>query len=132
MEKCLGAEDEIHIFESDVGTSDIVRFAFGCYGCIAGIPYNFDIDEDVNVLPADNVEDEDLDIEHFYKTLQDLLLDGEAIIITEVGYEKLRYLIGISVVITCSEISVVNLHDASLAEARSLLRNPSYTTKLVY
>jgi hypothetical protein len=79
MDAC-GAEDELYVFESEDGTG---KLGFGCYGRLNGIP------------AGEAADDEESDIDAFYDALQDVLSDGDAIIITELGYEYLRYLIGV-------------------------------------
>jgi hypothetical protein len=44
-----------------------------------------------------------------FKTIQSLLPDGEVCVLTEVGHEKLRYLVGISWMITNKKIVTHNL-----------------------
>ena len=64
--------------------------------------------------------------------MQQVVADGHAIIITEVGYEKLRYLVGDCTVITSQEIAYTNLSDIGLAKARQLLKNPQYNPVMEY
>ena len=64
--------------------------------------------------------------------LQKILPDGEAIILTEVGYETIRYIVGVTTIITNSEVRYANLADIALATAREMLKNPGFTTELDY
>jgi len=109
---------DIDIFEESVNGS--VKYAFGCYGSICG----------TRELLDDNDDEGDYDV--FITELQSIIPDGEAIIITEVGYENLRCLTGHSHVITKSNDAFVNLGNKALEEARVLLNNPDYDTKMEY
>jgi len=111
------SEGEIEVFEDTV--NGCVKFGFGCYGAICGIRELLD-------------DDDEGDYDAFVDALQSVLADGDAIIITEVGYENLRYLIGHSHIITRSNTFSINLRDRAIAEARILLNNPKYDTKMEY
>jgi len=106
----------IEIFKYNTERS--IKYGFGCYGEICGIRALQDDDEN--------------DYDAFVSSLQSVLADSEAIIITEVGYENLRYLIGQSHVITKSNSIFVDLRDRALAEARVMLNDPKYITKMDY
>jgi hypothetical protein len=95
------------------------RFGFGCYGIIYGIPPNQDVEEEG-------------DLYAFYDALQSVLVDSDAIIITEIGYEKLRYLVGYCTVITKRKIKLVDLHDTAVELARDMLENPKFITQMDY
>lgn len=64
----------------------------------------------------------------FHEKLQTLVAPGDAIIITEVGREKMRYLVGDVTVITRNEIRYMNLRDSAIAMAQDMLGNPSFKT----
>jgi hypothetical protein len=64
--------------------------------------------------------------------LQGILPDGEVIIVTEIGNEKMRYLIWIASVITNNKVEHVNLSDLALDKAREMLSNPDYYTQMDY
>jgi hypothetical protein len=93
------------------------KFVFTCNGTINGLF---------------NGEDDDFNHGDFCKALQEVLPDGEAIIITEVGSEKMRYLAAASVVITNSKIETVNIKDVALNCAKRLLGNDEYDTEMEY
>jgi len=111
------AEDEVHIFEqpqSDGGK----KFGFGCCGSIGGIA---------------NPDDEDHpDLDVFLEALQKLVCEKDAIILTEVGSEKLRYVMGLSTVITHAKIQYVDIRSIALEVAQKSLGNPDYTTQMDY
>ena len=113
------SEGDIEVFEDD--TCESIKFCFGCYGMISGI----------RTLP-DGSDDDVSEYDAFVDALQSVLADGDAIIITEVGYEKLRYLIGHSYIITKSDVQFVSLRDKAIEEARNMLNNPEYDTKMEY
>lgn len=67
-----------------------------------------------------------------YDELQGVVADGDAIIITEVGSEKHRYLVGEATIITNNEIGFVSLEAMALKKARELLNNPEWDTDNSY
>ena len=104
-----------NFFDEDHGS-----FAFGCYGTICGLFGSEDADNDDS--------DDEYEAEAVYEALQKIVAPDSAIIITEVGYEKLRYLVGCAVIITHNAIEYEDIHDQSLKTARRLLGNPNFTT----
>lgn len=86
--------------------------------------------------PKEDCESEDCDdnynTDDVYKALQEIVAPGDAIIITEVGYEKLRYLVGDAVVITRDAIEYINLRSAAMEAACTLLNNPQFDTQMEY
>ncbi len=64
--------------------------------------------------------------------IQDHILNGDACIITEVGYEKSRYVYGVAKVITAKEKRTVDIDVFSKAAARELLGNPDWDTQMDY
>ena len=114
LELCC-AEDTIHLFEYEDSTS---KFGFGCNGTIYGL--------------VTGEDDTGFDLDAFYKALQELVAEGDAIIITEVGFEKLRYLIGCCTVITKNDIRFVNVQDKAIELARSMLQDNNFTTQMDY
>jgi len=112
------AEDEIHIFESEQ-TDGSKKFGFGCYGTISGI--------------ASDPDDEDWpDRDRFLEALQELVCENDAIIVTEIGNEKLRYVGGISTVITHTKIQYVDMVAISVEVAGKSLGDPDYQTQMDY
>ena len=87
------------------------------YGCISS--------ESIIML---NDEDETADIESFYKKLQTVLEEDDAIIFTSIGHEKLSYLVGMITVITKDDIQYINLEDKAMELARTMLKNPEWNT----
>jgi len=130
MSMCTGDEYRVEVFSDKLADDNSVKFGFYCDGSILGLlaPYEDEEPEDLDYVACDDEHDLDL----FYKFLQKLVAKDDAIIITEVGSEKMRYLFGMCVIITRSEIRVINLQDMAMAEARRMLGNAEYTTQMDY
>lgn len=107
--------DDIHLWEEKDSNSNIV-FAFGCEGTIYGIP-----DENGNSS-----------LNLFFEELQKHITDNDAVIFTEAGHEKLRYVAGYASIITGTDIQHVNLDDMALSKAREMLGNPGFSTQMDY
>ncbi len=112
------AEDEIHIFE-ETDLSGKPMFGFGCYGSIYG-------------LISDDDEEAEESYDDFILKLQECIVDDDAAIIMEAGYEKLRYIVGTALVVTSKETYFVDAKDVAIDKARELLGNPEWITKCEY
>jgi len=121
MAECAVNGEPIEIFERENETGKSIKFGFGCYGSIVGIKEHCENEEVFH-----NDDDEDYSHDTFCNELQKVIARDDAILITEVGYEKLRYLIGCSTIITRSSIETVSLKSKSLDVAREMLANPSF------
>lgn len=134
MAACKGAEDTVHTFDNNKEGGG-KKFGFYCCGSINGLPYKLVDDEPVVTFVEDEAE-EDLDCDIsgdlFYEALQNILPDGEAIIVTEIGSEKYCYLRGICLVITNNDIKYADLSREALELARKMLNNPDFTTENDY
>lgn len=75
---------------------------------------------------------EEYDVEQLYEALQEIIVDDEAIIITEVGHEKLRYLVADAIVITTNDVRVCDLNEISVAVAGEMLQNVNYKPQMDY
>ena len=64
--------------------------------------------------------------------IQSHLADDDALIFTEIGSEKMRYLVGCATVITKDASDSINLDDGAITLARKMLRNPKWQTKNEY
>lgn len=120
LSKCNVSDDELETWERNVDGNKY--FAFGGYGSL--ICYK-----------DSEAEDDDLeldDIEIIYEKLSTVVHPEDAIIITEIGNEKLRYLIGASVIITCNAVEYIDIHDESIKAARKLLNNNRYNSIISY
>lgn len=101
-------------------------YVFGCYGSVIGLRKSKQED-------CDNEDsDDDYNADSVYEALQEIVAPGDAIIITEVGYEKLRYLVGDTVVITHDAIEYINLRSAAMEAACKLLNNPQFDSQMEY
>lgn len=119
IEACV-AEDEIEIFEAEQADGS-VKYGFGCLKIIHGIP-----PED----GGDNDCEESIDT--LYTCLQKLLPPGEAIIVTQIGWEKLNYFTACCTVITCDGIQSIDARDEAVKLAGKMLNNPCFKTEMDY
>ena len=71
--------------------------------------YYYAIEEYAGVKEED-VDDDEIDTQDFFKFLQSQLLDGESVQVTEVGHEGLRYQAACGVVITKKDIKWFDLN----------------------
>ena len=114
----LQGEDDVvcHEHEKEKG-----KFMFYCDGSMTGYVENKD-DED----SYDDAWNE------MVRKLQTVLPDGEAIIITEIGSEKMRYFTAYSALITPKETGWVDLGHIAVEKAGELLGNRDYHTQMEY
>lgn len=111
----LCSEDEIHDF-TKIDKDGAVWHGFGSYGTI-----------DYRLKDED-----DWDMDTFFKELQKILPDGEAFIMMGSGYEKLRYVTGWCVVVTNKEIRSTNIQTEALNSARAMLNDSKWNTRMEY
>ena len=136
MARCTVAGDSIMIFEQhdELDPTKVIKFGFGAYGSILGI--NEDCKTPNETLKdgceADCCEDADYCHFAFCKALQELVAEGDAILIQEVGFEKLRYLVADTTIITRTEIRSVRMEDVALQMVRDMLGNPDFATQIHY
>jgi len=130
MEMCASNGGRVEVFSEKSAGDEPTKFGFYCDGSILGLlaPHDDEEPEDLNYEACDDEHDMDL----FYKFLQKLVTKDDAVIITEVGSEKMCYLFGVCVIITQSEIRVLDLQGMAMTEARVMLNNPDYTTQMDY
>ena len=95
----LCAEDTIHDF-SYTDDNGVIWHGFGSYG---------------NVYCE---EDDDYSLGEFYSGIQSILPADEALITFEIGNEKLRYLVGIAVVVTKDSFDVMDLNRLAIDKAK--------------
>ena len=88
-----------------------VKYGFYCNGSIWG-------------LFEEGTEDPNYDL--FCESLQQIIPEGEAVIITEAGWKAMRYLVANSTIITHKEIKIVNLDDEITKIAAEMLDEPDY------
>ena len=105
------------------------KVGFYVESSLFGIPLESETDDQEDGSDED-CQGASLDL--FHEKLQALVAPGDAIIITEVGREKMRYLVGDVTVITRSEVRYMNLRDSAIAMAQDMLGNPSFKTENEY
>jgi len=130
MKMCSSNGSPVEVFTNKSTDGKDIKFGFCCADSILGplAPYDNSEPEDLDYEACDDEHDINL----LYKFLQKLVAKDDAVIITEVGSDKLCYLFGVCIIITRSEIRVVNLQDMAIAEARAMLGNIEYTTQMDY
>lgn len=115
MSRARGNEGSIDLLES-FDSDGYHMFAFGAEGGIAGI----------------EASGGEVSYEAFLNELQQCVRENDAIIIFEVGHEKLRYIVGAATVITRHDYNGLDLTNESIKLAKELLSNPEWTTKTEY
>jgi len=90
------------------------------FGCIAPLQGYYD------------EEAEEYDYDGFLDDLKTVVAPGDAIIIMEVGYEKLRYVYGSAYIITREKTESMDLTQLVLAKAAEVVGNPDFHTKIEY
>ena len=90
-------------------------FSFGGYTSICGI--------EPEQTPRNDEESDpcDADYDEMVKELSSVVADDDAIILTEIGNEKLCYLVGAATIITAKDVELLNLGDLSCDVADKLL-----------
>ena len=119
MSRVYGCEDEIQLWERK-DKNGKTTFGFGVYGGIAGLRSADDEDED------DNAYDEFLD------GLRECVVDNDAIIIMEVGNEKMRYVVGTAEIITSKKCEYIELSELAIQKAEEMIGVTDWTTQLCY
>ena len=120
INRVITDEDSLELWErTENGTT---YYGFGAYSSICGLQHEA---EDVD-------NDGEFEVEAVYEALSKIVAPDDAIIITEIGYEKLRYLTAYAVVITREKTELVELREVSIDVACSLLGNPNFDTRMEY
>ena len=113
-------EDGLELWErTENGTT---YYGFGAYSSICGLRHEAE--------DADN--NDEFEVEAVYEALSEVVASDDAIIITEIGYEKLRYLTAYAAIITRTEVEFVELRSDALDTAQRMLRNPEYNPRMDY
>ena len=123
------ANDEIIIFDEkqDDGSK---KYGFYCFGSIYGLPETEDNDTAVNSEESSEYEDCDYSYDLFTQALQEIIPDDEAVIIIEIGNEKMRYLVGRCTVITRNDVKYGDIVSVAEKLAQEMLGNSSYETEM--
>lgn len=124
--------EELTIWPPQKADDGTLLFSFGGYTSILGFEVLPDgvTEEEYNNNPYDY--DVEYDYDAFAAALQEVVVPGDAIIIQEIGNEKLRYLVGDITIITSDDIRYMNIRDLSINLARKMLGNNNWDTKLEY
>ena len=122
IRSCACGEDTLTLFEN-AEDGERTWFGFGCYDSIRGLDLSDSADED---------DYPDYDYDAFASALQKILCEGDAIIITEVGYEKLRYLTATAFIITKTDMQCLDLNIDAVKTAQEMLGDSSYNTIMEY
>lgn len=79
-------------------------------------------------------EDEDFEIsaDAYLEDLQSVIATGDALIITTIGYEKIRWLTGEVMILTNDEIMYHNLENIARKSAQKMLNNPEWDTQMYF
>lgn len=122
MSQVYGCEDSVDLWQETDNEGKTV-FGFGCYGGISGV---------INAKEDENEDVDETAFDEFISGLQKCVADDDAIIIFEVGNEKLRYLVGSATVITSKSIEYLNIQQLAIQLAQGLLDNDDWQTSCEY
>lgn len=109
MQTVVSDGDAIEIWEKKDSEGEKV-FAFGTHGCIVGITDD-----------PENAGGEAFDA--FIAGLQDYVSFGDAIIIMEAGFEKLKGVYGQATVVTCTDTEYIDLQGAASDKALDMIHD---------
>jgi len=104
--------------ETSVETKD--GKLYGWFGSYSSIDYCVNEDEC------------EYDMDKFIEKMQKVIADDDAMLLTEVGNEKLRYLVGVCTIVTAKEVKYVDLEYTSIGIAKEMLGNSDWETKNSY
>ena len=122
MSRVCGCEDRVELWEK-IDPDGKSVFGFGVYGGIAGL------------RNAQDEEDCDIDessYDEFVDGLQGCVADDDAIIIMEVGNEKMRYVVGSATIITSKEYRYMDISELATSKAAEMLGNIGWQTRCYY
>ena len=117
FEGLYGYEDAVHDFTEE--RESTLWHGFGSYSSICW-------------RENPNEEPETTGLDEFYGRLQKILPDDEAFIYMEAGAEKLRYVVGAADIVTNKGIRTMEMTDLAIENARQMLNNPDFRTKVSY
>lgn len=87
---------------------------------------------DFNAEDFNNERDWNRSFDRFVEDLKSVVAPDDALIITTIGSEKMRYLSANSFVITHDEIKEINLSEMAKQTAREMLGDESWNTRMEY
>lgn len=117
MSCVYGADGSIELWEEKDADGQ-ATFAFGANGGISGLRDALDVDE--------------AGYDVFIRGLQQHIREDDAVIILEVGREKLCYLVDSAEIITCNGLEQLDISDLAQHHAAIMLGNPNWETSLDY
>lgn len=118
--KIQSTNNDFNVWEKE-DKSGKTRFGFGCYSSLIGV-----------ISEGDYTEETDCAYDEFIAGLQECVAEDDAVIIFEVGREKLRYLSGYATVITSNECEYLDISDLAVEQAREMLCNKEWNTVSSY
>lgn len=119
-EKLCCNEGDIEVWEDKDNAGNTV-FGFGCCSPFRGIHSD-----------SANIENPDDAYDSFVDEIQKLIAEDDAVIIFEIGREKLKYLNGLATVITTKEHKYLDISDIAIEQARKMLNNKEWETNSNY
>ena len=119
-EKLCCNEGDIEVWE-DKDKSGKTVFGFGCLSTFCGIHSD-----------SADAENPDEAYDRFVEEIQKLIAEDDAVIIFEIGREKLNYLNGLAMVITTKEQKYLDISDYAVDQAREMLGNKDWETNSNY
>lgn len=108
--------------------NNVPHYGFYVEGVINGL---IPTDDDA-YIPEDEYDEPEADRDYMLRELSKVIDPEDAILIMEIGNEKMRYLIGYADVITAKGCTAVNLSMEAIVKARKILGNPSWITRTDY
>lgn len=122
MGRVYGSGDKIFLWQEQDEEGKPV-FGFGTHGAIAGLK-NAEADDD-------DLLDESA-YEEFIQGLQEHVSEDDAVILMEVGHEKLCYVTGAATILTSSGQEYLSLAEMASNRAAEMLGNPDWSTQCDY
>lgn len=120
MKHVVSWDGDIEIWDERKDKNGNKVFAFGGYATIAG--YQEDMDD----------TDTDPDYEEFINRLSECVAEDDAVLIFEVGSEKLRYFTAYVVIVTSARSETIELTGEAITRGCELLKNPDWKTVCEY
>lgn len=130
VEKTVLDDGKLLVFEREKDGQKY--FGFGFDSAIQGLRPIWDLSEKSKETDEIGPGDYEPSYDLFEYELRQILHPDDAIIITEVGSENLRYLVAYSIIITKNGSEHVCLEDSAIEKAQELLKNPDWRTKMDY
>lgn len=95
------------------------------------------LDENNNIVdPYSKDFDDEMDYEtsydRFIEDLQKVIAPDDALIITIIAYEKMRWLASQSIIVTHNDVKHMDMSDLAFKTARKMLDNPDWHTEMYY